>query len=372
MKRFLSTLLVAMLIVSCLATAAFAAGSATVKAGTVKGTPGSQVTVTFTVKSKIDGEFASYELYLKYDPALKLISEVNKNQTAINGSGVVANENPASDRFGKVTFASSKNVSEHTFTVTFLVPADAECEKEFAVSADLTNGFVADANGVNQSVSVQAGKVTIQHKEGKGVETAKPNCGVPGEMSFYCQYCGKLMRKETIPATGNHTWGEGVITKNPECGKPGEKTYTCSVCHATKTELVAALEHQWDNGVVTKKPDCVNPGEMTYTCSVCNETKTEPIEALGHDWETTYKFDDHNHWLECTRCDATDKMEEHIYKGKPVKNGDWYYHDCAVCDYVLKTSAPTGDHEIMIIVGIAAMSAVLAAAAFVCKRKFIG
>ena len=58
MKRFISILLVAILIVTSLATVAFAAGSASVAGNTKTAKAGEEVTLTFTVS----GEFANYQL----------------------------------------------------------------------------------------------------------------------------------------------------------------------------------------------------------------------------------------------------------------------------------------------------------------------
>ena len=105
MKRFLSTLLVAMLIVACLSTAAFAAGQAKGEAGTVNAVPGKTATVTFTVS----GEFANYELFVKNDSALELVSITCDGE---------ANTIAGSDKFGKVTFAKGENLTKNTFTAT--------------------------------------------------------------------------------------------------------------------------------------------------------------------------------------------------------------------------------------------------------------
>ena len=96
MKRFLSILLVAILVVTSLATVAFAATE--VKTGDVK---------SFTVTVSGD-EFTNYGIQLSADEGLTI--------TGISGAvGNVSN--------GMVAYAGMTNVTEHSFTVTVQVNA---------------------------------------------------------------------------------------------------------------------------------------------------------------------------------------------------------------------------------------------------------
>lgn len=146
MKRILSVLLVAMLIVASLSMVAFAAGNAKVSASSVTAKPGDEVTITYTVS----GAFANYEMTLTYDPILTL--------TGIDGStGAVSNVNTAF-----VTWAAAENVQSHSFTVTFKVSETAQ-PGSYPVSA--TVGFVSDRNLEDQNVTVYDGAVTIASEE---------------------------------------------------------------------------------------------------------------------------------------------------------------------------------------------------------------
>ena len=68
--------------------------------------------------------------------------------------------------------------------------------------------------------------------------------------------------------------------------------------------------HNWNEGEVTTPATCTTPGVKTFTCGTCSAKKTEEIPASGHDFSVR-RYDENNHWLKCSRCDATDKKEAH-------------------------------------------------------------
>ena len=61
---------------------------------------------------------------------------------------------------------------------------------------------------------------------------------------------------------------------------------------------------------MTTPATCTAAGEKTYTCTACSAKKTEEIPTSGHDFSVR-RYDENNHWLKCSRCDATDKKEAH-------------------------------------------------------------
>lgn len=434
MKRFLSTLLVAMLLVTCLATAAFAAGNATVTASNVTAKPGDTVTVTYTVA----GEFANYELYVKADSALTL--------TAING--VIHNLNT-----GKVAFAdvSGENISSHSFTATFKLDENAKCGT-YKVYADVI--FVSDRDLVDQNVTVTAGKVTVNHAWDDGKVTTEPTCTEKGVKTYTCSICGET-KTESIDPHGHKENTTGIVTKEATCTENGTKVFTCMYCDMViRTEVIPATGHAWDDGKVTKEPDCTEAGEKTFTCKVCGETKTEPVDALGHDyvmtsgtatctepgWVTytcsrcgdsyteqdspalghahelvdskaptcteagfeTYKcprcgdtysktlnalghdwcedfecehehehYDEEYHWFLCLVCGETKDAERHDHCIEKegylfCKCGHWIEVDEPGIDPEPKP----GDYSLLMFGGFAALIAMMAAAAYVYKRKF--
>ena len=159
-----------------------------------------------------------------------------------------------------------------------------------------------------------------------------------GHHGHKCKNCNAI--DESTKAS--HTWDDGEVTTQPKCEETGEKTYTCNTCNAKKTETIDAsghtwgtdwvkddsdkdhhwhectkchekkdlTEHDWGSGTVTTPETCTTPGVKTFTCGTCNAKKTEEIPASGHDFSVR-RYDENNHWLKCSRCDATDKKEAH-------------------------------------------------------------
>ena len=78
-----------------------------------------------------------------------------------------------------------------------------------------------------------------------------------------------------------------------------------------KTDIyVPSCNHSWTT--VTTKPTCSAGGYDTKTCSLCGKSVVENETAkLEHTYSTTYSFDDINHWLECTGCDAKKDVVAH-------------------------------------------------------------
>lgn len=352
MKRFLSTLLVAMLIVACLSTAAFAAGQAKVEAGTVNAVPGKTATVTFTVS----GEFANYELFVKNDAALELVSITCDGE---------ANTIAGSDKFGKVTFAKGENLTKNTFTATFKVPATAKCGDSFKVTAEVI--FVSDRNLQKQVVTVVPGAVKIAHVwELTGTTAA--DCKTIGEKHYTCSICGAT--KTEYGVIGDHNWGEWTEVTKGDCKTPGIEERVCSVCGEKETRNTSLGEHNWGEWTKVAEGDCKTHATEERVCSVCGEKETRDGELGAHDWSTEWSWDAKNHWHACKICGEKQDHAKHNFPEEGVKSedGKMEYRKCTVCGYI-EESPVTGD-RIMIISGIAAMSAVLVAAAFVCKRKF--
>ena len=154
-----------------------------------------------------------------------------------------------------------------------------------------------------------------------------------------CKNCNAIDESTKAP----HTWDEGKVTTPATCTAAGVKTYTCTACSATKTERIDATghawdtkwskdndhhwhkcknanctgiadkaEHRWNEGEVTTPATCTTPGEKTFTCTAtgCGATKTETIGAKGHDFSVR-QYGENDHWMKCSRCDATDTKEAH-------------------------------------------------------------
>ena len=144
---------------------------------------------------------------------------------------------------------------------------------------------------------------TGEHKPSEEWTVVKEaTCAEEGLKAIICSVCKKNVKEDVIPAIG-HSWGEWTVTKEPTTSAEGLKERVCSVCGEKDSEVLKMLEtepettpaetkpiettpaecsHQWTEKGRTNT--CVQDGVINYECSVCHETKTESIQALGHDY----------------------------------------------------------------------------------------
>ena len=88
-------------------------------------------------------------------------------------------------------------------------------------------------------------------------------------------------------------------------------------------------EHTFGEWVETTPATAAEPGEKTRTCSVCQyaQTETIPVTACDHDY--TYKYDENQHWQQCSKCNETTEREDHT-------GGEYNCTEpaaCTVCGY---------------------------------------
>lgn len=305
MKKVI-TLLVVMLLVAGLATAAFAAEV------------GETVTVEFvTVENP---GFGSYNAEISYDKtALELVEVKEGALSAGKGFFVYAE----SAGYMGLTDVTGDGV---LFTATFKVLETAKDGKY-----DVTAALVP-----NSSSNVAGEAVTFAIK-GATVEVSNP-----------CE----------------HVWDDGVVTTPATCEEAGVMTYTCTLCGETKTAAIDALGHDWDDGVVTTEATCGTDGVMTYTCANCGETKTEVIKATGdHKGPWTYEDkDDYHHWKICVCGHKSEEAHEYddnicVFCGHEK-------------DEKLDPVPGTGDITPVVVTTALSMVAMIALAAYMLKRKF--
>lgn len=263
MKKFISFLLVAMLVVTCMATAVSAAGSASAYVSSSQVVnPGQTVNLTVGVT----GEFSNYEMTVSADAGLTI--------TAI--SGVTSNVSN-----GKVAYSSASNVSSHSFTVTVKVADDAApgSYKVYATPTlaymavpaeeDTTDGYVDGRVSVSMaggSCTLTIEEPTCEHSWDNGTVTKEATCTEDGEMTYTCILCGET-RTEVIP--GGHKWESDWSTTDEK------HWHECSVC-GERCEHEGEHDFEWFEGIgATSKKD----GYNKYRCTVCGYVKTVVIPA---------------------------------------------------------------------------------------------
>ena len=103
-------------------------------------------------------------------------------------------------------------------------------------------------------------------------------------------------------------------------------------------EIADKALHSWDSGKVTKEATDTEEGIRTFTCTVCGATKTEKIEKTAHTHSYTWKYDEDNHWQECSCGNSTDPASHTFDAGvvtkEPTKgNYGVKTYTCSACGY---------------------------------------
>ena len=123
------------------------------------------------------------------------------------------------------------------------------------------------------------------------------------------------------------------------------------VCFYCKQAPTSVAEHSFSDWSVTKPATTTEEGSRERTCSVCEYTQKETIPVHVHSiHDETWKYDDTNHWQECS-CGEKLNVANHAY-------GEWRVtkpateteegskaRDCTVCDYVQTETIPMLKHE---------------------------
>ena len=457
MKKIISTLLMVAVLVTCMATVAFAADSTTLTVQTkelyASEVAGQEVKLAVTA----DVGVSAYNFTINYNTAELKLARV-EFPSAAKSSAVSGNNVGARMEMGK-TFPN--NIL--CYVVFTVVDSNVQVGDYYKVSLTMrSNDGVYDEKGTDMKVSFNAGGIKIKEAPHEHnytfVKTVAPTCNEKGYDVYKCS-CGLTENRNYVNALG-HDWNDGVVTKDAKCTEEGVKTYTCNRCGETKTEAIAklghkagdavteagkaptctvdgyhytvvtcsrcnveisrdkivdpALGHDMDEGVVTKEATCTEAGVKTFTCKRCGYTMTEAIAALGHDWDNgvvtkeatcteegvktftckncgetktesiaklnhkdSYAYDDTYHWFVCELCGRkTDKVKhDHC-----IEYNNRLYCECGhSVEMPTEPSKPnddlddvpeTGDITDQVIFGSVAALAALAAAAYVCMRKF--
>lgn len=244
MKRFISVLLVALLIVTSMATVAFA----------VNANPGETKSLSITVT----GSFAGFRAQMSAQPGL----------TIVGFEGPVVG-NPGN---GKVNFTSGVNVESVTFNVLVKV-ADNIAPGTYYVSGAIEKATFVNENGelVPASVSISGNSVTITctHAWSDWTIVKEATCTEEGLKTRTCSLCGET--ESVAIAKIPHAWSTAWNYDEDE------HWHVCSVCgeHSTHEDHF----HQW----VVQQPN-VETQEDGWKQLVCVCGHRYPKEIIP--WDT--------------------------------------------------------------------------------------
>ena len=271
MKKIFSILLVAILIVTSLATVALAAESATVSASNVTAKAGDTVTVNFSLSG---GKFASYGMQITADPILSLTG-IQKG-AASDGAFVGNSKN------GVVGFGGTYNCNPGViFSATFKVSESAKPGK-YPVSVKMD--FVSDEKQNDLNVSVVTGYVTIvcEHSWGQWKTITPSTCVVAGKAERICSKCGEKESK-SLPLA-DHSWGAWKTVTASTCSVAGKAERTCSVCGEKESKSLPLASHSWGAWKTVVEPTCSATGKAERVCSVGGEKETKVLPVVAHSW----------------------------------------------------------------------------------------
>ena len=239
MKKTLTLLLAAVMVLTCMTGVVFAAE------------PGDTVTVSFTVAE--NPGFATFGAQIKYDTSVLELVSIAKGELCSNGffNGNAAN--------GKVAYANTENITATgvLFTATFKVKAGAALGT-YAVTATLDTTSTANEDYEPVVFAIAGGnvEVTCEHAWGAWTEKTPATCTEDGSKERTCGKCGAV-ETEVIPALG-HDFGGWAFDDEGHW-------HECSRCDAVADH--AEHDNEW---VITKNPTHNETGLKHEECKVCD------------------------------------------------------------------------------------------------------
>ena len=376
MKKIISTLLLAVMIVCCFANVAFAsaAGDAAIAGSYVETDAGSQVTVSFTASNL---EYVSYWFELNYDSsALEIVS--------ISKGGATAGSFQANTGTGRIAAAADAGATANgtLFTVTFNVTDTAKVGDKYNVGLKVLEIRKQGGESVSPSVGSAAVEIVCDH-EYEGVVTTPATCAAEGVKTYTCKHCGDSYTEAVAKLDHEYV---GEVTIPATCAAEGVKTFTCKHCGDSYTEAIAKLDHEYV-GEVTTPATCAAEGVKTFICKHCGDSYTEAIAKVDHKTAEAWEHDKDYHWHACSECKAVMDKAEHVWIKVVDKNAtatkDGYGHyECEDCERVgeeytipatgeeLDDVPSTGDITGLIRFGVVAtLGVMLGIAALVINRK---
>ena len=261
MKRTLSVLLIAILMISSFSITAFAE---------VESQPGATVTVYLSVTGEAFSGFGG--------------TVSTSGLTIVGFSGVSGNTGS-----GKIGWASDSNVSSHDFAVTLLVPSTAKPGDRFPVSVgslsatkdvateDDTDGILDNRVSVSVSGSgdvVVIPEVVCDHKWGDWTvyEEAK-DCLSKDKLVRECSVCHEKEYKDGDP--GAHAWNANWYTNDST-----NHWHYCDLCDAIKDSAEHSMT-PWHN---TEKLDANGDVIWDRYCTVCRRYETKRVPPEVQPW----------------------------------------------------------------------------------------
>ncbi len=209
MKKIVSILTVAVLLVACLAVGAFAADDAVVTVEEAEAKTGDTVTLSVSIS---EATFRAYGLKLVYDAEALELTAIEAGELSKNGMFSA----PVTSGIVGFVGSAEQTAAGVLFTATFKV-VGGEGKHEVTVEVD---GFTKSDN-TNLVVTVDGGYIEVPaaphvHEWVKG-ETVPPTCHDKGYTIYTCS-CGETEKRDWVD-TLDHIWEFVKVVDNGELWK---------------------------------------------------------------------------------------------------------------------------------------------------------
>ena len=193
------------------------------------------------------------------------------------------------------------------------------------------------------------GSLMTEARENYTVEIRARSCIIVGEFpNEYVTSPGEWGDWATLEGSGG---GEGPTPPHEHSFGGWQKDDTNHWKECSCGEKLNVANHAYGEWSVTKPATTTEEGSRERTCSVCEYTQKETIPVHVHSiHDETWKYDDTNHWKECS-CGEKLNVANHAY-------GEWRVtkpateteegskaRDCTVCDHVQTETIPMLEHE---------------------------
>ena len=194
------------------------------------------------------------------------------------------------------------------------------------------------------------GSLMTEARENYTVEIRARSCIIVGEFpNEYVTSPGEWGDWATLEGSGGG--GEGPTPPHEHIFDGWQKDDTNHWKECSCGEKLNVANHAYGEWSVTKPATTTEEGSRERTCSVCEYTQKETIPVHVHSiHDETWKYDDTNHWKECS-CGEKLNVANHAY-------GEWSVtkpateteegskaRDCTVCDHVQTETIPMLEHE---------------------------
>ncbi len=315
MKKIISIILAAVMLLGAGVISAFAADGAAVKVADVSAVPGGTAEVKISVVSEQGIKTLSL-LDFTYDKAVLTLDE-SQSGWLIDGK---IKDVDFDNNISIITFESNKALNEAVFKLVFSVNAGAT-DSDIAVSLNAIATRMQGSGENKLNVSIDSGIVSVKkphvHTAAAAVKENERAASCTAEGSYdevvYCSECKAELSRKTVPVAkkGHDKIYHSAVA--PTCTNGGNEAYeTCSRCSYTtyKALPVDKNAHKWDSGKETKPATYFETGIKTYTCTLCSGTKEETIPVIAHTHAPATAVVENKKDATCT---ADGSFEEAVY-----------------------------------------------------------